>query len=196
MNYRINHESSEKTNDRFIKNPKEWEHYHAVYREDRKNWQITPYEEAIKWLKERPHMVIGDFGCGEALLAATVENIVYSFDHVAINETVTACDMCHTSLDDECLDAAVFSLSLMGSNFVDYLREAHRCLKLDGYLWIAEPTSRIKNIQLFQDLLFKLGFDISHIGEKWKFTFIRAIKIERKSNLKALEYIKSLDVLG
>ena len=132
-------------------------------------------------------MIIGDFGCGEALLAANIENKVFSFDHVAINENVTACDMCHTSLDDACLDAAVFSLSLMGSNFIDYLKEAHRCLKLDGHLWIAEPASRIQNIDLFRDLLFRLGFDVSRVDEKWKFTFIKAIKSERELNREMLD---------
>ena len=53
---------------------------------------------------------------------------------------VIACDVSHVPLDDESLDVAVFSLSLMGANFTDYLREAHRCLKLDGHLWIDEAT--------------------------------------------------------
>jgi ubiquinone/menaquinone biosynthesis C-methylase UbiE len=137
-----------------------------------------------------------DFGCGEALLAANVENKVFSFDHVAINENVTACDMCHTSLDDACLDAAAFSLSLMGSNFIDYLKEAHRCLKLDGHLWIAEPTSRIQNIELFRDLLFRLGFDVSRIDEKWKFTFIKAIKSERDINAEIINNFQSESILN
>lgn len=187
MNYRINHATSDQTHYRFKENPDEWECYHSVYREDRKKWPIVPYEEAIKWFKARPHMIIGDFGCGEALIAANIENQVFSFDHVAINENVIACDMSHTGLDDACLDAAVFSLSLMGTNFVDYLKEASRCLKLDGHLWIAEPTSRIKDTKQFHDLLFRLGFDVSRIDEKWKFTFIKAIKSEREPNLKALE---------
>lgn len=191
MNVRINQSSSGKTHKRFLDHPEEWECYHSVYREDRKSWPVVPYEEAVKWFKARPHMVIGDFGCGEALLAANVENKVFSFDHVAINENVTACDMCHTSLDDACLDAVVFSLSLMGSNFIDYLKEAHRCLKLDGHLWIAEPTSRIQNIELFRDLLFRLGFDVSRVDEKWKFTFIKAIKSEREINLTHLESNKN-----
>jgi hypothetical protein len=127
-------------------------------------------------------MVIGDFGCGEALLAANVENKVFSFDHVAINENVTACDMCHTSVDDACLDAVASPYPFMGSNFIDYLKEAHRCLKLDGHLWIAEPTSRIQSNELFRDLLFRLGFDVSRVDEKWKFTFIKAIKSERELN--------------
>jgi hypothetical protein len=174
----------------------QWECYHSVYREDRKSWPVVPYEEAVKWFKARPHMVIGDFGCGEALLAANIENKVFSFDHVAINENVTACDMCHTSLDDACLDAAVFSLSLMGSNFIDYLKEAHRCLKLDGHLWIAEPTSRIQDIALFRDLLFRLGFDVSRIDQKWKFTFIKAIKTERELNQAGLDLLISAALLN
>lgn len=187
INSRINHASSTQTHKRFLEHPEEWECYHSLYREDRKSWPVVPYEEAIKWFKARPHMVIGDFGCGEALLAASVENTVFSFDHVAINENVTACDVCHTSLDDACLDAAVFSLSLMGSNFLEYLKEAHRCLKLDGYLWIAEPTSRIQDITLFRDLLYRLGFDVSRVDQKWKFTFIKAIKTERELNESALD---------
>jgi superfamily II DNA or RNA helicase len=196
MNSRINHALSSQTHRRFLDHPEEWECYHSVYREDRKNWPIVPYEEAVKWFKARPHMVIGDFGCGEALLAANVENKVFSFDHVAINENVTACDMCHTSLDDACLDAAAFSLSLMGSNFIDYLKEAHRCLKLDGHLWIAEPTSRIQNIELFRDLLFRLGFDVSRIDEKWKFTFIKAIKSERDINAEIINNFQSESILN
>lgn len=186
MNHQINHETSIETQQRFSRNPSDWKCYHAQYRENRKDWKVVPYQEAIMWCKKRSHMVIGDFGCGEAFLAAELPNQVHSFDHVAINEKVIACDMTKVPLENESLDAAIFSLSLMGINFVDYLIEAQRCLKLDGYLWIAEPTSRIKDINLFQDLLFRLGFDISRIEEKWKFTFIKAIKTEREPNLKAM----------
>ncbi|NGX32059.1 MAG: hypothetical protein K1060chlam4_00097 [Candidatus Anoxychlamydiales bacterium] len=56
---------------------------------------------------------------------------------------------------------------------------------------IAEPTSRIKDKQLFRDLLFRLGFDVSRIDEKWKFTFIKAIKTEREINLKVLNSFKT-----
>ena len=57
---------------------------------------------------------------------------VHSFDHVAVNDSVTACDIADVPIDDGELDVAVFCLSLMGSNFTDYLKEAHRTLKLDG----------------------------------------------------------------
>ena len=53
--------------------------------------------------------------------------------------------MAHTPLEDESLDVALFSLSLMGSNLGDYLREAHRCLRLDGHLHVYEATSRLRD---------------------------------------------------
>jgi hypothetical protein len=69
-------------------------------------------------------------------------------------------------------------------------------LKLDGHLWIAEPTSRIQNIDLFRNLLFRLGFDVSRVDEKWKFTFIKALKSEREVNDKALDDVKTSFILN
>ena len=39
---------------------------------------------------------------------------VYSFDHIAINNKVTDCDMKSTGLPDEAIDITLFSFSLMG----------------------------------------------------------------------------------
>jgi len=41
--------------------------------------------------------VVVDFGCGDAKIARSVPNIVHSYDLVALNEHVTACDMAHVS---------------------------------------------------------------------------------------------------
>lgn len=178
MNARINSANSSTSHERFEKDPKEWEQYHALYREARKDWPIIPYDELIQWCRKRPELVIGDFGCGEAKLAeALEENTVHSFDHVAIDpKKVIACDMSHVPLEDESLDIAIFSLSLMGRNFTDYVVEAHRCLKLDGTLWIVEATSRFSNLDNFLEGLKKLGLDILTYEEKYKFIFIRAVK--------------------
>jgi ubiquinone/menaquinone biosynthesis C-methylase UbiE len=158
------------------------EQYHTLYQESRKNWSVIPYEEMIRWCQQRSGYAIADFGCGEAKLAEAVSDrhTVYSFDHVAINNNVVACDMAHLPLNDEELDVAIFSLSLMGSNFTDYLREAHRTLKLDGQLHIIEATSRFSNLAQFQTDLEALGFDVISVREIWKFTHIRAIKTEQR----------------
>ena len=91
---------------------------------------------------------------------------------------VIACNMAHVSLDDASLDVAVFSLSLMGSNFTDYLREAHRTLKLDGHLHIIEATSRFKDRARFLAGLKALRFAVLDVRDIWQFTHIHALKTE------------------
>ena len=136
----------------------------------------------IRWCQRRSGYTIGDFGCGEAKLAEAVSDrhTVYSFDHIAVNDKVIACNMAHVPLEDEALDVAIFSLSLMGSNFTDYLREAYRTLKLDGQLHIIEATSRFSDLRQFQNELEALGFDVVSVQDMWKFTHIRAMKTERR----------------
>ncbi len=67
----------------------------------------------------------------------------------------------------------------MGANFVDYLRQAYRTLKLDGQLHILEATERFSDRNTFVKSLEGLGFAIVSVEDKWKFTHIRAVKIER-----------------
>jgi superfamily II DNA or RNA helicase len=182
MNRTWNQTRSDTTHARLRANPEEWAQYHTLYREARKDWAVVPYEEMIRWCRQRSGYVIGDFGCGEAKLAEAVSDhhTVHSFDHVAVNENVVACDMAHVPLDDDTLDVAIFSLSLMGANFADYLREGYRTLKLDGQLHILEATERFTDRNAFVKALEGLGFAIVSVEDKWKFTHIRALKTERQ----------------
>ena len=87
MNRAWNQSHSHETHERLQKNPEEWEQYHTLYRESRKEWAVIPFEEIIRWCERRSDYVIGDFGCGEAKLAEALSDrhTVYSFDHIAIN---------------------------------------------------------------------------------------------------------------
>jgi ubiquinone/menaquinone biosynthesis C-methylase UbiE len=67
----------------------------------------------------------------------------------------------------------------MGSNFTDYLREAHRVLKLDGALHIYEATSRFNDRDRFAHALADLGFSVFPVEDAWKFTHIHAQKNAR-----------------
>ena len=178
MNNRWYASSSVKTHARLEANAEEWGHYHTAYRELRKSWPVVPFEEEIKWLQERDGLVVGDFGCGEAIIAQRVgqKHDVRSFDHVAVNPTVVACDVAAVPLDDKVLDLAIFCLSLMGSNFTDYLREAHRCLRLDGLLHIWEPASYFDDMTRFCGDLEKLGFDVLEPRHEGAFIRIYAAK--------------------
>ncbi|KIG18840.1 Superfamily II DNA/RNA helicase [Enhygromyxa salina] len=173
--------SSQLTHARLASNPEEWAHYHTLYRELRESWVVVPYKEEIRWLMAREGLVVGDFGCGEALLAQAVSerHQVHSFDHVALAEGVVACDIASVPLDDGVLDVAIFCLSLMGSNFTDYIREAHRCLRLDATLHIWEPANYFEDLDAFRDSLGRLGFDVLTPSSEGAFVWIRAVKNTR-----------------
>jgi ubiquinone/menaquinone biosynthesis C-methylase UbiE len=78
-------------------------------------------------------------------------------------------------LPDEAIDIAVFSLSLMGRNWPDYIKEAKRCLATNGYLLIAETTKSMKGrLSKLKGVIEQQGFDIYNYEERGDFTFIEA----------------------
>ena len=114
---------------------------------------------------------MADLGCGDAALAQHFQkkkNVkVRSFDLVKVNDFVEVCDMANVPLGDESVDIAVFCLSLMGTNFLGFVREACRYTKLQyafekmttncsGEIWIAEIKSRFVD-QTFQQFVQRLG---------------------------------------
>jgi superfamily II DNA or RNA helicase len=184
MNNRWYASSSESTHARLAGNPEEWAHYHTMYRQLRESWPVVPYKEEIRWLSEseREGLVVGDFGCGEAFIGAAVSDRhrVHSFDHVAINESVVACDIAHVPLDNGVLDVAIFCLSMMGANFTDYVREARRCLHLDGWLHIWEAASYFEDVNKFCAQLARLGFDVMAPQTEGAFVCIYAVRNAKK----------------
>lgn len=76
------------------------------------------------------HYIIADFGCGEGRLSQSVKQKVYSIDLVSSRDDIIACDMANTPLKSATIDVVVFCLSLMGSNFIDFILEANRVLRM------------------------------------------------------------------
>lgn len=135
---------------------------------------------------------------------------VHSFDLVAANEKVVACDMAHVPLKNASVDVAVFCLSLMGTNLKDYLAEANRvlklgsvhpmavcfslsycfCLRCRGTLKIAEVESRFEAVESFVKALDKFGFknsmqDLSH-NLFYFMDFVKERDIKNKQKLPKL----------
>ncbi|XP_041360343.1 ribosomal RNA-processing protein 8-like [Gigantopelta aegis] len=136
--------------------------YHEGYQAQVNKWPLSPLNVIIKEILKRPtDLVVADFGCGEAVLAQSVPNVVYSFDLVALNEYVTACDMAKVPLSPGSADVAVFCLSLMGTNLTDYLCEASRVLKQGGLLKIAEVASRFGKRSKFVRDVERMGFKLT-----------------------------------
>lgn len=92
-----------------------------------------------------------------------------SLDLVARAPGVIACNMGATPLASASVDAAIFSLALMGTDYGSFLQEAHRVLKPRGWLWIAEVRSRFaagggergerEDLRPFTRALAQLGFE-------------------------------------
>ena len=178
---------SQNTYERLKNDNIEWQYYHTLYRESRKTWPEIPYIKIADKIKANSRLVVGDFGCGENLLSKELsDNKVHAFDYVAIDENVTACDISKIPLNDNELDIAVFSLSLMGSNFKDYLQEAYRTLAHLGRIYIAEPEKKWRGKETPKDLksiLKTIGFRKIIIESSGKFIYVEAEAEKNKHNV-------------
>jgi hypothetical protein len=176
LNNRWVSSNSETVHARLREDPAEWYLYHTLYREARATWSEVPALRIAEDLKGREDFRVGDFGAGECLLRdALPHHDVVSLDHVALDDGVIACDMALTPLQDGELGAVVFSLSLMGRNWRDYLTEAHRTLRPFGLVFIAEPARRWKDGAL-EDALEAAGFDPLRTVRRGEFVYARGVK--------------------
>ena len=118
-------------------------------------------------------MDIGDFGCGEGKLELRLQESghdgkIFSFDVGKCAEHIIQTDIANVPLEDSELDVGVFSLSLMGTNFPDFLVEANRVLKIDGTLFIAEVLSRFRDVNKF----------VKHMKEEAGFKALKVTKLK------------------
>ena len=113
-------------------------------------WPVNPVDVIISKLRAgKQDMTIIDFGCGDANLARMLDkrfkgpHRVRSFDlHASEDGVVEMADSKSVPVRSKTADAAVFSLSLMGNNWVEFIREAKRVLKTQARLIVAEVLSR------------------------------------------------------
>ena len=193
--------------ERFAKEPELYEQYHEGFRKQVEQWPVNPVDIITASIKSgsdyTQKTVVADFGCGDAEIAKQLMQIkykgqcpftVHSFDLVAGNEFVTACDMANTPLAKGTVDIAVFCLALMGTNLADFIREAHRVLKPSGRLKIAEVRSRFESktgkdeIDDFVEVLEKLGFDCVSQDRSNKMFVVLELRKNGKQPNRKLQY--------
>jgi superfamily II DNA or RNA helicase len=167
----------------FTDNPESWFRYHSLRKQRMSEWDEIPYEYIATKIRNKNHKIV-DFGCGENLFRHCVpHNEVIAFDHVAFDETVIACDVKDISqyVSDETIDVAVFSLALWGTNYKDYIKEAHRVLNYGGVIHIAEPAKYYQTAEEeteLIDLITESGFTIvGSVEKRGKFIYITGIKM-------------------
>jgi ribosomal RNA-processing protein 8 len=148
----------------FAKQPELFEIYHQGFQSQVEEWPVNPVDLFIEYLKGKPkETVVADMGCGVANIAKTLHSkmTIYSFDLIKGNEFITACDIAHVPLKLHSVDITIFALSLMGTNFIDFIKEAFRILKPGGELKIAEVVSRISDLSEFTKGVEALGFKLT-----------------------------------
>ncbi|CAL6428590.1 unnamed protein product [Bathycoccus prasinos] len=178
-------------------NPGVFDAYHEGFREQVKKWPKNPVHKCFEWLQHKPYdTIIADFGCGDAELAKLIgksKKKVYSLDLETPSHApfVIACNMAKTPLESNSVDVAVFSLSLMGTDYYKFIEEASRVLKVKGKLWIAEVKSRFDgrngaaSIPSFVASLKTAGFDVDpkKVDEKDKMFFVlQAVKAKNHAS--------------
>lgn len=136
---------------RFQEDPSLWHTYHAISEE---NEQSFPEDEIprnriiqeLNKIKSKRQKSVVDMGCGKANISEYFKGdgrfIFTNYDHIAINDTVTECDISKLPLEDNSVEICILSLAMWGSNCKEYIMEAHRILESKGSLYIIEPTKR------------------------------------------------------
>jgi ribosomal RNA-processing protein 8 len=192
--------SSEDAYEYFKNNPEDFEIYHQGFVIQASKWPVNPNDIIFDELKKPKYenKIIADLGCGEAYLAQKLSKTnrkIHSFDLVKINEYITQCDIKNVPLKNEEVDVAVFCLSLMGTNFVDFIKEAKRILKNKGILIVSEIESRIVNKDNFIKVFESVGFSLrKKMNIKNYFTlFVFRLDKEVDSNSVTIE--NSYDIL-
>ncbi|RHZ82221.1 hypothetical protein Glove_110g107 [Diversispora epigaea] len=171
----------------FQENPRTFDEYHEGFRSVVKSWPTNPVDILINYLNQKPkNWIVADLGCGEGKIAQKAPNKVLSFDLVAINNMIIVSDIAKLPIPNSFFDITIFCLSLMGTNYIEFLKEAYRVLKPKGELKIAEVVSRFSDINAFIKVLAEIGFDFVRKDDSNKM-FIILDFIKSSSQLKKSE---------
>lgn len=170
--------------------------YHEAYASVSDKWPTKPVDYIIRYIKKRMltmkannKLKFADIGCGRnPLLKIKLPPRckVQSFDLVSTHEDIIEANMEKLPLQDDSINCAVYSLSLMAKNLGNILLEGKRVLKVGGSMLIVEVTSRFEgNEKRFISKLDKIGLkkkSTTILKPNGYFTFFHFIKIDSKKD--------------
>ena len=171
LNEMLYTQSSEESQKYFSGNNEAYKIYHEGFSQQTARWSHEPVKIVAEYIKSHRDNLGGgellDLGCGtgqlEILLKDTgIYKAIHSYDLVQTSPHVQICDIKNVPRPDHSASTVVFCLSLMGTNYIDFIVEANRLLKSQGHLIIAEVTSRFSSPTLFTVMMVQLGFQQIH----------------------------------
>ncbi|KAL8965674.1 MAG: hypothetical protein Q9183_003739, partial [Haloplaca sp. 2 TL-2023] len=129
--------------------------------------------------RTRDTCTILDLGCGDAHLHASLLPYVSSLKLQVISfdlspgdtpnaHLITVSDIAHVPLTDGSADVAIFCLALMGTNWVDFVAEAARVVRVGGECWVSEVRSRFAGVAELEKVKIGKGPEKSKDRKKKK----------------------------
>ena len=147
-------QTSINTNKMFQDDPELWSKYH-----DKRDFSFKGYKEQeelpintiIHHLEGISHKLkILDLGCGRNIISNHFTDnqkfTITGYDHVSHNGSI-ACDISKLPNENESVNICIYSQSLMGRNWQEYLKEGKRVLNYNGEMIICESVERYDKIK-------------------------------------------------
>ena len=165
LSRKISSQKSSTTAQMFTTDKTLWHQYHDYRDHSFKgydNKDEIPINKIIKYLesKSKYKMKILDLGCGRNLIKEHFKNnkkfLIVGYDHVSFNNSIE-CDISSLPDEDESIKICIYSQSLMGSNWKDYINEGLRILEYNGEIIISESITRYQEIK---DYIIELNIKI------------------------------------
>lgn len=156
--------NSQESKELFTKDPEYFQAYHNGFSNQIGSWPVNPLtivESEVRQIVKNNPFVLLDLGCGLGQLELNLKDLVnlkvFSYDLISAKEHIVACDISQLPHQSKTVDGAVFCLSLMGTNHVQMINEAHRVLRKKGFLIVAEVSTRFQPAEFLQKMS-QLGF--------------------------------------
>ncbi|KAL0209600.1 hypothetical protein RCL1_008438 [Eukaryota sp. TZLM3-RCL] len=189
--------TSQKSAEMFIEAPDLGSLYHKGYVEQVSSWPVNPVDVIISRINTLPTTtIVADLGCGDAKIARSVKCTIHSFDIHPVHDFVIRCDISNVPLSDKSVDVVVFCLSLMGTNYIDFIKEASRILKPNGTLLIAEVSSRFEDLGHFNSGMRAIGFNSRQKDSSNSHFILLEYRKAKDFDMKNIQKAKSMIKLG
>lgn len=151
------------------------------------NQDEIPLNKIINYIetKSNRRLKILDLGCGRNLIKQHFKENrkleITGYDYVSYNES-KVCDISQLPNEDESVDICVFSQSLMGTNWKEYINEANRVLRYNGEMIISESKERYELIKEYiESLELHIKLDDYNETKRWFFLHVINDKINNES---------------
>jgi len=142
------------------------------------NQDEIPLNKIIEYLetKKNRKLKILDLGCGRNEIKRKFKENkkfeIEGYDYISYNGSIES-DISNLKDENESVDICVFSQSLMGSNWKEYINEAIRVLRYNGEIIISESIERYEKIK---EYINEKNLHIKRVenkkGNRWFYMYI------------------------